>query len=154
MLATISLESADVAVKTSLPANIEDEDIIDGQPLKPKPLSVRTAMSFQLARLKFAEISHRQIWQANNTPHSPYSFVLQVDGELRKAMMELPAFFKPESDKGLPSNGDSKGMVQYYEKVMLNLAVHSRMLRLHRPWLSKGYEDEKWALCQSIEAVS
>lgn len=62
-------------IKTALPANTEDEDIIDGQPLKPQPLSVRTGMSFQLARLRFAEISQRQIWQANNNNHPPYSFV-------------------------------------------------------------------------------
>lgn len=33
-------------------------------------------MSFMLARLKFAEIAHRQIWQANNNNHPPYSFIL------------------------------------------------------------------------------
>ncbi|ORY21258.1 hypothetical protein BCR39DRAFT_569954 [Naematelia encephala] len=132
-------------IKTALPANIEDEDIIDDQPLKPQPMSVRTRMSFQLARLKFAEISHRQIWQANNHNHPPYSFILSVDGELRKAMIELPAFFQPDSSAPNPPANDPKGLVQYYEKVMLNLAIHSRMLRLHRPWLSRGYEDERFA---------
>jgi hypothetical protein len=32
-------------------------------------------MSFQLARLKFAEITHKQIWQANLNSRVPYSFV-------------------------------------------------------------------------------
>jgi hypothetical protein len=63
------------SVKTALPANIEDEDLIDGQPLRPQPPHIRTGMSFQLARLKFAEITHRQIWQANNNNHPPYSFM-------------------------------------------------------------------------------
>lgn len=62
-------------IKTALPANIEDEDIVDGKPFEPKPLNVRTRMSFQLAKLKFAEISQRQIWQANNNNHPPYSFM-------------------------------------------------------------------------------
>jgi hypothetical protein len=76
-----------------------------------------------------------------------------VDGELRKAMMELPTFFQPDSTpiskpkdpKSHPPPGseDHKALVQYYEKIMLNLAIHSRMLRLHRPWLSRGYEDER-----------
>ena len=66
---------ANHSVKTALPANLDDEDIIDGQPLRPKPIHVRTSMSFQLARLKFAEIAHRQIWQANNHNHPPYSFM-------------------------------------------------------------------------------
>jgi hypothetical protein len=66
---------AHLPVKTSLPGNIEDEDLIDGQPFRPQPTNVRTGMSFTLARLKFAEIAHKQIWQANNTHHRPYSFM-------------------------------------------------------------------------------
>lgn len=74
-VSNVETARADVLVKTALPANIDDEDIIDGQPLKPKPMHVRTGISFQLARLKFAEIAHRQIWQANNNSHPPYSFM-------------------------------------------------------------------------------
>jgi hypothetical protein len=59
-------------------------------------------------------------------------------------MMELPAFYQPDpSDRG-PLSNDPKVLVQHYEKIMLNLGIHSRMLRLHRPWLSRGYEDERW----------
>lgn len=98
---------------------------------------------------------------------------LSVDGELRKAMMDLPAFFQPDaSDRpgtsagatngngsgngnnngsgGASSNAkntdqDPKAQVQYYEKIMLSIAIHSRMLRLHRPWLPRGYKEEKFA---------
>lgn len=60
-------------------------------------------------------------------------------------MMELPSFFQPDQNtKGPPSN-EPKILVRYYEKTILNLAIHSRMLRLHRPWLSRGYEDERFA---------
>jgi len=107
-------------------------------------MSVRTRMSFQLAKLKFAEISQRQIWQANNNNHPPYSFILSVDRELRKAMLELPAYFQPDSNPG-PVSQDPKKLVEHYEKITLSLAIHSRMLRLHRPWLSRGYEDERYA---------
>jgi hypothetical protein len=62
-------------VKTALPANVEDEDIHDDQPLVPKPITQRTGMSYHLARLRFAEISQRQIYQANSSPHPPYSFM-------------------------------------------------------------------------------
>ncbi|EIW71088.1 hypothetical protein TREMEDRAFT_11544, partial [Tremella mesenterica DSM 1558] len=136
-------------IRTALPANIDDEDLIDGLPLRAKPLNVRTTMSFQLAKFKFAEIAHRQISQEMNMPHVPYSFVYMtdapVDGELRKAMMELPAFFQPDRDRRPPLPHDPKNLVQYYEKIMLSLAVHSRMLQLHRPWLSRGYKDERFA---------
>lgn len=62
-------------VKTALPANVNDDQIVEGEPLRPRPLSERTSMSYHLARLRFAEISQRQIWQANASPHPPYSFM-------------------------------------------------------------------------------
>ena len=107
-------------------------------------MNVRTRMSFQLAKLKFAEISQRQIWQANNNNHPPYSFILSVDRELRKAMLEMPAYFQPDSNNE-PVSQDPRKLVEHYEKITLSLAIHSRMLRLHRPWLSRGYEDERYA---------
>ena len=81
---------------------------------------------------------------------------LSVDAELRKAMMELPAFFQPDpTDRpGTSTDGENPtrvdqmsptDQVRHYEKIMLSVAIHSRMLRLHRPWLSKGYTEEKFA---------
>jgi hypothetical protein len=71
----IRWNTADNPVKTALPANIDDEDLDDSRPLHPQPLSKRTKMSYQLARLKFIEFTYRQIWQANNKAMLPYSEV-------------------------------------------------------------------------------
>jgi hypothetical protein len=68
-----------------------------------------------------------------------------VDAELRKTMLELPSFFQPSSETDIPPYSDPKAMIEYYEKTTLNLGLHSRMMRLHRPWLSRGYDDERFA---------
>ena len=70
-----------------------------------------------------------------------------VDGELRKVMLELPSFFQPSPEDRVPPSptSDAASMVQYYEKTTLNLGLHSRMMRLHRPWLSRGYGDERFS---------
>lgn len=119
-------------------------------------MTERTSMSFLLVRLKFVEISHRQIWQANNNNHPPYSFILSVDGELRKAMMDLPSYFQPDG-RALepPTSGDPKDFIRYYENNLLTLACHARMLRLHRAWMSRGYADERFAYSkeQAIRAA-
>ena len=62
-------------------------------------------------------------------------------------MLELPPFFQPSpsSSEIVPPYSDPKAMVEYYEKTTLNLGLHSRMMRLHRPWLSRGYDDERFA---------
>ena len=58
-------------------------------------------------------------------------------------MMDLPAFFQPDSISQESTGHDPLSLVRHYETVLVNLAVHSRMLRLHRPWPSRGYEDER-----------
>jgi hypothetical protein len=66
-----------------------------------------------------------------------------VDGELRRTMLE---FFQPTpTDSSTPPYADPKAMVEYYEKTTLNLGLHSRMMRLHRPFLSRGYDDERFS---------
>lgn len=131
-------------IKTALPANVNDEDISDSHPLEPKPLSVRTDMSYHLARLRFAEISQRQIWQANASPHPPYSFILSVDTELRKAISNLPSYFSFDVDTIEPPPSDARERIFYWEKITINLSAQSRLMRLHRPWLSRGYKDRKY----------
>lgn len=66
---------------------------------------------------------------------------------MRKTMLELPSFFQPSAEDRVPPSpgSDPASMVQYYEKTTLNLGLHSRMMRLHRPWLSRGYTDERFS---------
>jgi hypothetical protein len=126
-----------------LPPQLDDEDIVDGQPIRSKPISTRTSMSYHLSRIRFAEISQRQIWQANASPHPPYSFILSVDTELRKAIGDLPTFFSFETETPEPPPTDNKSKIQYWEKIIINLSGQSRLMRLHRPWLSRGYKDKR-----------
>lgn len=61
-------------------------------------------------------------------------------------MLELPTFFQPSpTSEAVPPHTDPKAMVEYYEKTTLNLGLHSRMMRLHRPFLSRGYDDERFS---------
>jgi hypothetical protein len=61
-------------------------------------------------------------------------------------MLELPTFFQPTpTESHIPPYNDPKAMVEYYEKTTLNLGLHSRMMRLHRPFLSRGYDDERFS---------
>lgn len=101
-------------------------------------------MSYHLARLRFAEISQRQIWQANASPHPPYTFILSVDTELRKANNDLPSYFATDFDSPEAPPTDKKSLIFYWERIIINLSGQSRLMRLHRPWLSRGYKDPKW----------
>ncbi len=66
-----------------------------------------------------------------------------MDTELRKAMADLPTHFSIDLDAPLPPPTDVQARVEYWEKIIINLSGQSRLLRLHRPWLSRGYKDKK-----------
>lgn len=69
---------------------------------------------------------------------------LSVDTELRKAMSNLPSHFAVDFDNPDRPPTDAKARVAYWEKIIINLSGQSRIMRLHRPWLSRGYRDKKY----------
>lgn len=73
----------------------------------------------------------------------PTPVSLSVDTELRKAIKELPQYFNCDFDNLEPPPQDSRSRVFYWEKIIINLSGQSRLMRLHRPWLSRGYRDRK-----------
>jgi hypothetical protein len=66
----------------------------------------------------------------------------ETDADLQKAISALPAYFACDFDNLEPPPRDSKSMVFYWEKIIINLSGQSRLMRLHRPWLSRGYKDK------------
>jgi len=66
-----------------------------------------------------------------------------VDNDLRKAIADLPEFFSCDFDNLEPPPQNPRHTVFYWEKIIINLSGQSRLMRLHRPWLSRGYKDRK-----------
>jgi hypothetical protein len=67
----------------------------------------------------------------------------KVDVELRKAIHDLPPFFRPSFTGHVPHHGDTNGLTEYYENMTLSLEIHAKVLTLHKPWMSKGYDDQR-----------
>ncbi|KAJ6614995.1 hypothetical protein B0H10DRAFT_2042843 [Mycena sp. CBHHK59/15] len=105
---------------TGFPANIND------------PAHTYTEMTFALCRLRFVEL-YRQIVDNMQAP-TGYSFVIEIDRKISSAILELPASFRG------PRSAEVKGL----ELTLALIMGETRRLRLHRPFLFRGYKDRKF----------
>ncbi|KAJ7610886.1 fungal-specific transcription factor domain-containing protein [Roridomyces roridus] len=116
---------------TGLPANINDADLVDGKPFAPQPPHVYTEMTFSLCRLRFVEL-YRQILDNMQAP-TGYSFVIDMDRTISSTMADVPSHF----------NGAGAG-TKTFELTLALIMGETRRLRLHRPYLFRGYKDRKY----------
>ncbi|KAJ7269352.1 fungal-specific transcription factor domain-containing protein [Mycena haematopus] len=117
---------------TGLPANMNDCDLVEGQPFVPQPSQTYTEMTFTLCRLRFVEL-YRQIVDNMQAP-TGYGFVLDIDRKISRTILDLPSHFL---GPGPPVKG--------FELTLALIMGETRRLRLHRPFLFRGYRDRKYA---------
>ncbi|KAL0062845.1 hypothetical protein AAF712_010301 [Marasmius tenuissimus] len=142
---------------TGLPANVNDTDLIDGREI-PVDNNQYTQMTFSLTRFRFVEI-YREIVDNSNLnamlsmyPHSGYSnsrnygFVIETDARLATMLNGIPSQFQ-HTESGMqhpPIKQETMG-VQDMETLLALIMGETRRMRLHRPYLYKGYHDRKYA---------
>ncbi|KAJ7921327.1 fungal-specific transcription factor domain-containing protein [Mycena leptocephala] len=115
---------------TGFPANINDSDLVDGQPFTPQPPHTYTEMTFSLRRLCFVEF-YRQI--VDNKAPADYGFALEMDRKISITILELPSHFRGPGSA-----------VKGFELTLALIMGETRRLRLHRPFLFRGYKDSKY----------
>lgn len=91
-------------------------------------------MTFTLCRLRFVEL-YRQIVDKMQSSEG-YSFVAGMDAKISRHLQELPSYFS--------SNMNAGGNVKGLEFTLASIMGETRRLRLHRPFLFKGYKDRKY----------
>ncbi|KAJ7109829.1 fungal-specific transcription factor domain-containing protein [Mycena epipterygia] len=118
---------------TGFPANINDSDLVEGRPLIAQPPHTYTEMTFSLCRLRFVEL-YRQIVDNMQAP-AGYGFVIEIDQKISQTILELPLNFR----------GEFPGpTVKSFELTLALIMGETRRLRLHRPFLFRGYKDRKY----------
>lgn len=91
-------------------------------------------MSFSLCRLRFVEL-YRQVVDNMQAP-TGYTFITEMDGKLSKSLEEVPNYFQASS---APHRG-----VKGLELTLCMIMGETRRLRLHRPFLFRGYKDRRY----------
>ncbi|KAF5261759.1 hypothetical protein FOXYS1_7535 [Fusarium oxysporum] len=123
-------------INTKLPRHINDDDLSNLE-YKERPISEPTTMSYNLQRVKVAEVV-RCI--SDLMPHDPSEasceLILSLDAKLDSLLSELPAFFKLE----LSESESTKKVDQSYphipmQRLLINLLISIFRCGLHFPYL-------------------
>ena len=64
----------------------------------------------------------------------------RMDQQLSTFLSGLPPYFKAPR-----SSADTQDNVQDAERILIQLTAQTRILRLHRPYLSRGYRESEYA---------
>ncbi|KAF9027330.1 hypothetical protein BDZ89DRAFT_1160859 [Hymenopellis radicata] len=123
---------------TGFPANVNDAELVDGHAVCEHPLEVYTEMSFSLARIRFVSLYREIVDEMNSPTGTGYSFVTEMDGRLERKLEEVPLYF------GLGKAGMGVGGVKGLEVTLCLIMGETRRLRLHRPFLFRGYKDRRY----------
>ncbi|KAF5560480.1 hypothetical protein FPHYL_6623 [Fusarium phyllophilum] len=123
-------------ISTNLPVHIDDADLSNSD-YHERPLSEPTTMSYNLQRIKVAEVV-RCI--SDLMPHDPSEasceLILSLDAKLESLLCELPNFFKTE----LAESEETKEIDEAYphipmQRLLINLLINIFRCGLHFPYL-------------------
>lgn len=133
---------------TGWPANVNDRDLVDdGRPLRSRPTEEYTEMTFSLTRLRFV-VLYREIVDEMQAP-TGYSFVGEMDKRLEEMLKGVPEHFITD-DNSLAVDEGVKGL----ELTLCLIMGETRRLRLHRPYLFRGYKDRKYVSEYILKYIS
>jgi hypothetical protein len=117
---------------TQLVENINDWELSYTRP----PVYIATSSSFEICKWRIADMLRKTYDKlVTQSERFSYSNVLELDQGYRDILDTLPVSYR--SDYVPPHAEDSK--LRSQRDFVLD-AIHSRLLRLHRPFLTKGYE--------------
>ncbi|ORY84680.1 hypothetical protein BCR35DRAFT_302998, partial [Leucosporidium creatinivorum] len=120
---------------TARPLNLNFHDLsrTEWRTPQPAPTNVYTDASFEIAQCAGAEATRRALdTLVLSTEPFSYAKVLEQDKEFRQVLEDLPEVF---SDRSPPH-----ALVRLrYQRALLYGDIYARLVRLHRPFLSRGY---------------
>lgn len=96
-------------------------------------------MTFFICRLRFVEM-YRQIVDYMQSPTSGYTFITDMDLKISQFITELPSYFQSSDSSERVAPESIKGL----EMTLCLIMGETRRLRLHRPFLFRGYKERQF----------
>ncbi|KIR37492.1 hypothetical protein I352_00809 [Cryptococcus deuterogattii MMRL2647] len=131
---------------TGLFANLDDEEIRPSGFHSPsKPLSEVTTATYHILKIDFAIVVRHFIDAVNvDFPNASYEAIMELDRQFRQVYDSLPAPFRPDLPQPFElSYAGSKGYL-VEQRIFMGITLHNRIMRLHRAYMVRGYEDPKY----------
>ncbi|KAF9444653.1 hypothetical protein P691DRAFT_736145 [Macrolepiota fuliginosa MF-IS2] len=126
---------------TSLPANIDDNDLVEADVVQSKPLNVHTEMSSFLCRLRFVDIYRQMVDEINSSGYE-LEAALDMEAKTSSAIGDIKEYFQVVNDTR--RNSSRPSTVTSMERTFCQMMGQARLLQLHRPFLFQGYRDSHY----------
>ncbi|TIB76480.1 hypothetical protein E3Q23_01853 [Wallemia mellicola] len=130
---------------TSVPANVDDDELIANTAIPFVPDSVWTDMSYFRSKLHFANITRKIVDTLNRDSKGSYEFVIEMDTEYRAALDRIPSFLRLDL-----TDYDPKVLLmkpcRAWERLMMSFTIHNRLMRLHRGYMIEGYSKPEYSV--------
>ncbi|KAI5474594.1 hypothetical protein MNV49_002748 [Pseudohyphozyma bogoriensis] len=128
------------ALITALPGNYEDGDLaVDGL-VEPSPQSQLTLYSLEALRYEVALVQREYHEQIISNPTFEYSTVLRLDQQIHGLLNQYPIKKAP---------GDEPQRM-FWARSQALLNIYIRLMRFHRPFMTRGYRDVKYARSKEV----
>lgn len=142
-------------MNVNLPSNTDDEMITASGVQQDFPLSVPTAMSAFIARVRGSELC-REVIDALpsimlDSQESDYDTILELDAKFQRHVDKLPFFFKLDRASIEQSRQICKERPYIaWQRVSIHFSLHTRLCRLHRQYHLEGITNPKYAYSHKI----
>ncbi|KAE8542970.1 hypothetical protein D1P53_000457 [Cryptococcus gattii VGV] len=131
---------------TGLFANLDDDEIRPSGFHSPsKPLSETTTATYHILKIDFALVVRHFIDAVNvDFPNASYEVIMELDRQFRQVYDSLPAAFRPDLPQPfeLSYAGSKRYLVE--QRIFMGITLHNRIMRLHRAYMVRGYDDSKY----------
>ncbi|MCJ1481943.1 hypothetical protein MMC06_002104 [Schaereria dolodes] len=136
------------------PNNVDDNALTSNE-CQAQPLSAPTEMTFFIFRSEFSELLREITDHASNlgieVEELGYDDILSFDGKLKDLMNGLPSFFQLDLKRRNHSQRiEEERPYLKWQRGMAHFALHTRLTRLHRPYLVRGSHDPKHAYSRMV----
>ena len=136
------------------PSNVDDSDI-GPRSAYAQPINVPTDMAYAHCWYSIAEIS-RQVTDAISeagcdADNMPYDILLELDRRFSDYLKSMPPFLRsdPTSLEKSKHLHEQRPILTYHRD-MAQLLVHSRLYRLHRPYLARGSRYPRYSYSRTV----
>ncbi|CAG8032551.1 unnamed protein product [Penicillium olsonii] len=142
-------------MNVNYPSNVDDELMVVEGVQQDFPLSVPTAMSGCIQRIRTAVLC-REVVDAMpsillDCQKPEYEVILALDKKFHDTIEDIPEFFKMDAESLRKNQGLCRERPYIaWQRISLHFSFHSRLCRLHRPYHLEGITNSTYAYSNKV----
>jgi hypothetical protein len=136
------------------PSNLDDEDLTPARAYS-RPLSEPTEMTYSIGKIELAQAIRELVDEAGKSGREveemSYDQILRFDRKFTEILNGLPWFYKmDEASRRRSAPLEKERPYIAWQRNFIHFCFHTRLSRLHRPYLAQGYKDTRYAYSRMI----